>query len=238
MFAVRDTPQDSTGFTPFELIYGHKVRTPMTLLKRIWTNEDEDPEMKTAYQHVIDLRQRVEETCELAKHELAKVQTRNQNYYNRKTRQRKLQVGDSVLLLLPTEHNKLTLAWRGPYKVVEVVGEVDYRIEMDSGKVKTYHINMLKRYHHRDRSNPRDDDDVDDRKRVHQAASVACVLEDEIEVEESAVNDAALLPLYNLKRKESFEDVVVNEELDEEKKTEVKELLKEYKQIFSEDKSD
>jgi len=32
MFAVRDTPQDSTGFTPFELIYGHKVRTPMTLL--------------------------------------------------------------------------------------------------------------------------------------------------------------------------------------------------------------
>jgi len=86
-------------------------------------------------------------------------------------------------LLLPTEHNKLTLAWRGPYKVVGVVGEVDYRIEMDSGKVKTYHINMLKRYHHRDRSNPRDDDDVDDRKRVHQAASVACVLE-EVEVSE------------------------------------------------------
>jgi len=23
MFAVRDTPQDSTGFTPFELLYGH-----------------------------------------------------------------------------------------------------------------------------------------------------------------------------------------------------------------------
>ena len=47
MFAVRDTPQDSTGFTPFELLYGHKVRTPMTLLKRIWTDEDEDPEVKT-----------------------------------------------------------------------------------------------------------------------------------------------------------------------------------------------
>ena len=24
MFAVRDTPQDSTGFTPFELLYGTK----------------------------------------------------------------------------------------------------------------------------------------------------------------------------------------------------------------------
>ena len=37
MFAVCDTPQDSTGFTPFELLYGYRVRTPMTLLKRIWT---------------------------------------------------------------------------------------------------------------------------------------------------------------------------------------------------------
>ena len=33
-------------------------------------------------------------------------------------------------MLLPTENNKLTLAWRGPYKVVEVMGEVDYRIAM------------------------------------------------------------------------------------------------------------
>jgi len=109
----------------------------MTLLKRIWTEEEEDPEVKTAYQYVIDLRERVEETCELARSELAKVQIRNQRYHNRKTRERKLHVGDSVLLLLSTERNKLTLAWRGPYKVVDVVGEVDYRIEMDSGKVKT-----------------------------------------------------------------------------------------------------
>jgi len=124
MFAVRDTPQDSTGFTLFELLYGHKVRTPMALLKRIWINEDEDPEVKTLYQYVVDLRDRVEETCKLAKEELAKVQVRNQKYYNR-TCDRKLQVDDSVLLLLPTERNKLTLAWRGPYKFVGIVGDFD-----------------------------------------------------------------------------------------------------------------
>ena len=44
--------------------------------------------------------------------------------------------------------NKLTLAWRGPYKVVCTVGEVDYKIEINPGKVKIYHINMLKRYFH------------------------------------------------------------------------------------------
>jgi len=67
MFAVRDTPQDSTGFTPFELLYGYRVRTPMTLLKRIWTGEEEDSEVKTEYQYVVDLRERIEEICELAK---------------------------------------------------------------------------------------------------------------------------------------------------------------------------
>ena len=50
MFAVRDTPQDSTHFTPFEMIYGHQVRTPMTLLKHLWTGEEEDPQVKTSYQ--------------------------------------------------------------------------------------------------------------------------------------------------------------------------------------------
>jgi len=42
MFAARDTPQDSTGFTPFEFLYGRSVRTPMTILKELWTGEAED----------------------------------------------------------------------------------------------------------------------------------------------------------------------------------------------------
>jgi len=80
------------------------------LRKRIRTDEDEDPEVETLYQYLVDFRDRVEETRKMTKEELAKVQVRNQKYYNKKTRERKLQVGDSVLLLLPTERNKLTLA--------------------------------------------------------------------------------------------------------------------------------
>jgi len=39
---------------------------------------------------------------------------------------------------------------RGPYKVVGVVKDFDYRVEVSPDKVKTYHINMLKRYYHRE----------------------------------------------------------------------------------------
>jgi len=101
-------------------------------------------EIKTAYQYVLDICEKIEETCQLAQEEVAKVQKRNQIYYNRRGRKRKLNVGDKVLLLLPTENNKLTLAWRGPYEVVETVGEVDCRIRVTPDKVKSYHIDMLK----------------------------------------------------------------------------------------------
>jgi len=43
--------------------------------------------------------------------------------------------------MLPTEQNKVTLAWCGPYKVLGTIGTVDYEIEISPGKVKTYHVN-------------------------------------------------------------------------------------------------
>ena len=138
---------------------------------------------------------------------MTKVQTRNQQYYNRRIRDRKLSVGDSPLLLLPTEQNKLTLAWRGTYKVIGKVGEVDYRIEISPGKVKTYHINMLKRYFHRKVegdlvtqdhgsqivSNEVVEDDGTNHKGIHQ-----------VDVEEKmAVKDSETLLLYKLKQNET-----------------------------------
>lgn len=33
LFAMRDSVNESTGFTPFELVFGHEVRGPLKLLK-------------------------------------------------------------------------------------------------------------------------------------------------------------------------------------------------------------
>jgi len=89
--------QDSTGFTPFELLYGRSVRTTMTILKELWTGEVEHQQNVSTYQYVIDLRERIEETCALAKEQLAETQKKNQKYYNRRARNRELQPGDLVL---------------------------------------------------------------------------------------------------------------------------------------------
>ena len=39
LFAYREVPQESTGFAPFELLYGHRVRGPLDVLKEVWTGK-------------------------------------------------------------------------------------------------------------------------------------------------------------------------------------------------------
>ena len=65
--------------------------------------------------------------------------------YDRKAKQRKIKVGEKVLVLLPKKANKLLLQWRGPYIVKERFGGCDYRI-LVGNKVKTFHANLLKQY--------------------------------------------------------------------------------------------
>ena len=230
LFAVRDVPQASTGFSPFELLYGRTVRGPMNILREMWTNDTDVDEIKTAYQYVIDLRARIEETCNLAQTELAKVQVKNQRYYNLKVKDRKLEVNDQVLLLLPTDKNKLLLHWKGPFRVVGKVGLVDYKVEFPTGKIKTFHINMLKKYNQR-----QDVELTAVSKPINLAAGIACVLEDESEESEldSSVKDSDTFVHYNVERKETFEDVKINPDLADQYKEEVRQLLSEFQDIFS-----
>ena len=53
--------------------------------------------------------------------------------------------GRGVLILLPSDSNKLLMQWRGPYTVESRVGTSDYRVKMGS-KTKAYHVNLLKKY--------------------------------------------------------------------------------------------
>ena len=145
LFAYREVPQESTGFAPFELMYGRTVRGPMKILKELWTNENEESEVKTSYQYVFELRERLEKTMRLAQEELRKSQGRYKQYYDRKAKERVFKEGDKVLVMLPTNNNKLLMQWQGPYKVVRKQGENDYIVDI-SNKTKLYHANMLKLY--------------------------------------------------------------------------------------------
>ena len=60
LFAYREVPQESLGFSPFELLYGRTVRGPMSILKEVWTKEATEPDVKLTYQYVLELQ---DSTC-------------------------------------------------------------------------------------------------------------------------------------------------------------------------------
>ncbi len=69
-------------------------------------------------------------------------------YFDSKSTARKFKVGQRVLVLLPTNHNKLLMKWKGPFPVTQVRSDMDYIVNMN-GKYKLLHANMLKAYHER-----------------------------------------------------------------------------------------
>ena len=108
-------------------------------------------------------------------------------------------------MLLPTDHKKLLLQWKGPYEVTEVVGQCDYKVSV-KGKSKIYHTNLLKQYEERH------EEDVE-------TAAVA-VIEPENETG-GVVDDQNLLELVATKGKETYKDVLVNPGLTPDQKAEV-----------------
>ena len=48
-------------------------------------------------------------------------------------------------MLLPTNHNKLLMQWKGPFEVSSVAGLNDYKVKV-KGKKTVYHANLRKKY--------------------------------------------------------------------------------------------
>ena len=128
-----------------------------------------------------------------------------------------MKVGDKVLVLLPTDQNKLPLKWRGPYKVTEEVSTCDYKLEVN-GMTKVYHTNLLKEYIGRE----------------HQGAEMVAAVTIEPESDHSGVVDGEnLLELRSPSDTKTYQNVQMNPELTKEQKGKVKALLREFANIFS-----
>lgn len=147
LFAFREVPQASTGFSPFELLFGYEVRGPLFLIKENFL--DSEVEQMPVVEHVLKIREQVKELVELSNKNESSAKSRQKLYYDKHARDRKFVPGDKVLILLPTSTNKLLAEWKGPYEIIERLNKVDYSVKIGN-RVKTFHINMLKPFHTRE----------------------------------------------------------------------------------------
>ena len=147
LFAYREVPQASTGFSPFELLFGYDVRGPLFLMKEKILAEETSEVPITEY--VMEMRNRVKEFMDIAIKNEACNKAKQKKYYDKGTKIRKLKVGDKCLLMLPTSSSKLLAEWKGPFEVVRKINNLNYVIRLGDSE-KVYHINMLKKYYERE----------------------------------------------------------------------------------------
>ena len=124
-------PEESTGFSPFELVYGWPVRGPLSVVKESWVTADDGGNL---IEYIIQTRERLISAVEMAQENLAHSQSVMKVWYDQKAREQSYDVGEEVLVLLPTSERTLEAKWQGPYRVTRKVGDLNY--EVDTGKTR------------------------------------------------------------------------------------------------------
>ena len=149
LFAIRTTVQESLGFSPSELVFGHAVRGPLKVLQESWlaTDHSQSPAKKVC-DYVTSFNERLRVVCDLAKSSLASVQDNMKSHYDKKSVQRCFKTGDKVLVLLPVPGSALHAKFSGPYVIATKLSDTDYVVKTPERKRKSRvcHINMLKAY--------------------------------------------------------------------------------------------
>ncbi|KAL0148983.1 hypothetical protein M9458_055787 [Cirrhinus mrigala] len=147
MFGIREVPQASTGFTPFELLFGRQPRGLLDVAREAW--EQQPAPHRTVVEHVKQMRERIDQIMPLVREHLSKAQQAQQRHYNRAAQPREFHPGDRVMVLVPTSNCKFLASWQGPYTVIEKMGPVTYRLRQPGRRQaeQVYLINLLKKWH-------------------------------------------------------------------------------------------
>ena len=102
------------------------------------------------------------------------------------------------------------LEWRGPYEIVEVLNRVDYRVNVN-GYIHTYHANKL-------------------RLCLSEKLKYPLREEDDDESDEYSLEDCTF---PSKKEIEMYRDVSISDELMDEQRNEVRELLAKYPDVLT-----
>jgi hypothetical protein len=146
-FAYNSTPQVSTGFSPFFLLYGRHPKDPLSLSLPSSSNnltvDDWLDLLKSARKAALD--------------SITMSQTDQAEYANRRRTPIVFAEGDSVLLSTKNLHvhvsseegKKLKPRFIGPLKILKKLSDVSYKLELPQGLSRlhpVFHVNLLRKY--------------------------------------------------------------------------------------------
>ena len=115
------------------------------------------------------------------------------------------------------------LQWKGPYKIIQKIGDHDYKILV--GNKKNYRANTLKRYYARED----EAESGNEKENLKMAASAEMLLDEEI----PSIDKDSLLELGTYKQKEDVCHVKLGTELDDSQSRQMQALIEDYANVFS-----
>jgi len=128
LWALREVPNETTGVAPFTLLFGTLPRGPLSALKESWVGEQPLP--LNVGKSMIAYLQSLKENLEIAKVYAGGHSTKQLNryaaHYNLRSRDKRFEVGDRVIVLAPDSANKVYSRWQGPGTVHQVKSPYSY----------------------------------------------------------------------------------------------------------------
>jgi hypothetical protein len=148
LFAYREIPMETLGFSPFEMLFGRNVRGPLALLKSAWKPTELQKANPNVITYMLDLREKLRNSQSIALECAQQAKTKSKTWYDKKARQRSFEPGQLVLVCLPIRGRPLEAKYCGPYRIIQKLGPVDYLIATPNRKKvqRVCHVNMLKQY--------------------------------------------------------------------------------------------
>ena len=120
LFAYRATVQDSTGYSPFELMYGANPRDPLSLFKEKLLQEKKNKKNKVterdSFEVVTKIRERIVYGLQNAMENAEREASRQRKIKNKNRYLRELAEQDLVFVWLPNWKGEKK--WHGPFEIV------------------------------------------------------------------------------------------------------------------------
>lgn len=148
LWAYREVPHDTTGVSPFRMLYGRDPVGPLAILGRSWAGDIEIPaELADAPADYLEkLKTQLELAADAAELTTSKQQEAYASHYNKRAMLKVFNEGDAVLIFDTNRAGKMYPKWLGPCTVTERYREHSYYVQTRDGRRMLVHANKLRPY--------------------------------------------------------------------------------------------